>query len=178
MREVEVLGVRVELPARQPILLLRSLYEPKYLPIWIGVQEANAIALALQGVEPPRPLTHQLLLNVVHHFGGGLERVEVTGLDGHTFLGELVFDDGRRLSCRPSDGAALALLAQVPVFVADELIDTAGVEMEVDDETEVEQFREFLDHVSAEDFESGGPDGPAESGGPDGPSEPGGPEAR
>lgn len=169
MVEMEVLGIRVELPARQPILLLRAVHQSVCVPIWIGVQEANAIVVALQQIETPRPLTHQLLLQVIDHFEGTLERVEITGLEGHTYLGELVFSDDRRLSCRPSDGVALALNAGVPILASEELVETAGVEMDpedvADEDSAVEEFREFLDHVSAEDFEGGpeGETGPEES---------------
>lgn len=154
MQEVEVMGVRIELPANQPVVLLKSTTAARYLPIWIGAPEANAIALALQGFTPQRPLTHQLLIDTIEHFGSVLDRVEVTGREGHIYIGTMVFDDGTELDCRPSDGIVLALTAQVPVLAADELLseppDDVGRE---EAESEVAQFREFLDQVSADDFE-------------------------
>lgn len=153
MEEVEVLGVRIELPANQPVLLLKAASKGVFLPIWIGTPEANSIALALQGFEPPRPLTHQLLLNVLDAYGAKIERVEVNGRERHTYVSSLILTDGQVIDSRPSDAVTLALLQNAKVYVDAQLLEDGGVRVESEDEEEVAQFREFLDHVSAEDFD-------------------------
>ncbi len=155
---MEVVGVRVELPTNTPILLLRERDGNRYLPIWIGTPEATAIALALEGVETARPLTHDLMKTVLDTLGADVERVDVTSLDDGTFFADLVLDsDGELLtiSSRPSDAIALATRTGAPVFAASALLDEAGVEIHDDtEEAEIERFREFLDDVTPEDFES------------------------
>lgn len=161
MRELDVLGVRVEMPTNSPIVLLREREGKRYVPIWIGAPEATAIAYAQQGVEPPRPLTHDLMVSMIEALGRRLEEVRITrlergsGTDGGIFYAELVFDGGTVLSSRPSDAIALALRAATPILATEELLDEVGVTMAVEEEDEVERFREFLDSVSAEDFEEG-----------------------
>lgn len=169
MRKVEVLGVRVEMPTNQPIVLLRDLDSGRQVPIWIGAPEASAIAYAQQGVEPPRPLTHDLLCDVVTQLGHRLSEVRITRLEESIFHAQLVLDDGATMvEARASDAIALALRSEVPILVADEVLDEAGVilpeadddEAPADTDTEVARFREFLDHVSAEDFEEPPTDSP------------------
>jgi len=153
--ELEVIGVRIEMPANQPVLLLRASGTARYLPVWIGAPEANAIALAQQGLTPPRPLTHDLLLNVAEELGATLTEVHIVELRDKVFYAELVFTDSRTVSARTSDAIALALRAGCRVLCNEEVLDAGGIEMPEEDEDEVEKFREFLDHVSADDFESG-----------------------
>lgn len=143
------------MPANQPVLLLRASGTPRYLPVWIGAPEANAIALAQQGMTPPRPLTHDLLLNVAEELGSTLTEVRIVELRDKVFFADLVFGESKTVSARTSDAVALALRAGCPVMCAEEVFDEGGIEMPEEDEDEVEKFREFLDHVSAEDFESG-----------------------
>lgn len=157
MKRVEVLGVRVEMPSNQPIVLLREVDGERYLPIWIGANEATSIAYVQQGVVPPRPLTHDLLKDVIDGVGRTLEAVRVTRLDEGVFYAELDFGDGAVVSARPSDAIALALRTSSPIDVADEVLDEAGVlipDEGEDEEDEVERFREFLDQVTPEDFGS------------------------
>jgi len=160
--DVEVVGVRVEMPANQPVLLLQELGGTRFLPIWIGAVEATAIAFAQQGVEPPRPLTHDLMRDLLTHFGCELTRVEISQLDEGVFYAELVFSDGTRVSARPSDAIALALRTGAPTQVDESVFEEAGVDTPAAEQDEVEAFREFLDSVSPEDFgeqtdeESGG----------------------
>lgn len=153
VRELDVLGVRVEMPTNSPIVLLRERDGQRYVPIWIGAPEATAIAYAQQGVEPPRPLTHDLMVTMIAALGRRLERVHITELHEGVFHAELHFDQGTVLSARPSDAIALALRAATPILTTEELLDEVGVQMAVEEEDEVERFREFLDQVSAEDFE-------------------------
>jgi bifunctional DNase/RNase len=152
MSEMRVVGVRVELPANQPILLLREAKGDRYLPIWIGSVEATAIALEQQGVRPARPLTHDLLKDVIGALGRTLVQVRITDLQEGTYFAELVFDGDIRVSARPSDSIALALRAGVPIHAEETVLAEAGLVIPDEQEDEVEKFREFLDSVSPEDF--------------------------
>lgn len=153
---MELVGVRLELPTKTPILLLREIGGTRYLPIWIGTTEATAIALALEGVEPQRPLTHDLLKLVTESLGASVDRVVVTELNDGTFFADLVMvRDGEEyhVSSRPSDAIALAARTSSPVFAARTVLDEVGVEIQdASEEEEIERFREFLDEVSPEDF--------------------------
>lgn len=153
--EVEVVGVRIELPANQPILLLKAVNLPRFLPIWIGPAEANAIGIVQRGLTPPRPLSHHLMVDILEAYDDSLETVLITGKENHTFLAELRTQSGKVVSARPSDAVAMSLIAECPVFVAEEVIAENGIEAPAPDEEEVAQFRDFLDHVSPEDFEGG-----------------------
>lgn len=153
--EVEVVGVRIEMPANQPILLLKATEPARYLPIWVGAIEANALSIAQRGLTPPRPMAHALLLDTLEAYEASLADVTITGRDGQIFLAELHTSDGKSVSARPSDAVTLALTAQCPVYVDSELLEDAGIEAPEADEEEVAQFRDFLDNVSAEDFETG-----------------------
>ena len=154
MREVEVVGVRVEMPSNQPIVLLRELMGERYLPIWIGAVEATAIAFAQQGVVPPRPLTHDLLRDVLEATGNEVSEIRITEMRDNVFYASLVLASGVEVSARPSDSIALALRTGSKIVCADDVLDEAGLEVPEEDEDEVEKFREFLDSVSPEDFES------------------------
>ena len=156
MAEMRVVGIRVELPANQPILLLRESDGDRYLPIWIGQGEATAIALEQQGVKPARPMTHDLLKNLVGAFGRNLEQVRITDLQEGTYFAELVFDGDTRVSARPSDSVALALRAGVPIHADESVLSEAGLIIPDEQEDEVEKFKEFLDNVSPEDFSTDG----------------------
>lgn len=164
VKEVEVLGVRVEMPTNSPIVLLRERDGERHVPIWIGAPEATAIAYAQQGVTPPRPLTHDLVLDVVAGLGHTLTQVRIVRMENRIFYAELVLDGTTVVGSRSSDAIALALRAQVPILVAEAILDEVGVIVPAEDEDEVERFREFLDQVSAEDFEepSSGGDTPQE----------------
>ena len=157
MSEMRVVGVRVELPANQPILLLRETTGERYLPIWIGSVEATAIALEQQGVKPARPLTHDLLKDVITAMSRRLEQVRITDLQDGTFYAELVFDGGTKVSARPSDSVALALRMGVPIHAEEQVLAEAGLIIPDEQEDEVEKFREFLDSISPEDFRGAQP---------------------
>ena len=154
MREVEVVGVRVEMPSNQPIVLLRESGGERYLPIWIGAVEATAIAFAQQGVLPPRPLTHDLLKEVLEATGNALSEVRITEMNDGVFFAVLVLDTGVEIGARPSDSIALALRTGARIVCAEDLLDEVGIAVPDEREDEVEKFREFLDHVSPEDFEA------------------------
>ena len=154
---MELVGVRLELPTKTPILLLRESTGTRYLPIWIGTTEATAIALALEGVEPQRPMTHDLLKIVTESLGASVDRVEVTALNDGTFFADLVMSSSGeevRVSARPSDAIALAARTDSPLFAAREVLEEVGVEIQdSDEEEEIERFREFLEDVTPEDFD-------------------------
>src|SRR5690606_33621360 len=154
MREVDVVGVRVEMPSNQPIVLLREVAGERYLPIWIGAVEATAIAFAQQGVTPPRPLTHDLMRDVLAATGQRLDEVRITEMKDGIFYAQLVFEGGISVGARPSDSIALALRTGTRIVCAEEVLDEAGLAVPAEQEDEVERFREFLDHVTPEDFEA------------------------
>jgi uncharacterized protein len=155
VRALDVIGVRVEMPSNNPIVLLRERDGDRYLPIWIGAPEASAIAFAQQGVVPPRPLTHDLLKDVIEAVGRRLEEVRIVAVEDNVYFAELVLDGGLTVSSRTSDAIALALRVGCPIVGAEQVLDSGGVPVPDEDEDEVEKFREFLDHISPEDFESG-----------------------
>jgi len=151
---VEVVGVRIEMPSNQPILLLKEVGGVRYLPIWVGAVEASAIAFAQQGLEPVRPLTHDLFSSVLRILNSEVSRVEVTDLVDGVFFAELHLNGGVTVSARPSDAIALALRAGVPISASESLFGKAGIEIPDQSEDEVEKFREFLDQINPDDFAS------------------------
>lgn len=167
VRQVDVVGVRLELPSNQPVLILRDQQATRYLPLWIGTAEATAISLVLEGVEPPRPLTHDLLANVIDQLGGQVISVTVNELVEGTFFATINFLNHDSISARPSDAVALAIRNQVPVFVEQEVMDFAGMDLALDDDfengdagfadgnmsqEELDKFRAFLDEIEPDDF--------------------------
>lgn len=155
VRELDVVGVRVEQPANQPLVLLREVEGSRYLPIWIGAGEATAIAFAQQGVTPPRPLTHDLMRDLLTALGRELTEVRITEVKDGVYYAMLVFDEGTEVSARPSDSIALALRTGSRIVCAETVLDSSGVAVPVEEEVEVEKFRQFLDHVTPEDFQPG-----------------------
>jgi uncharacterized protein len=153
VRDLDVVGVRVEMPSNQPIVLLRETGGERYLPIWIGAVEATAIAFAQQGVVPPRPLTHDLLKNLLEATEQELVEVRITEVREGVFYAELVLSGGAEVSARPSDSIALALRTGSRIVCAEGVLDEAGILVPDEEEEEVEKFREFLDQVTPEDFE-------------------------
>lgn len=141
------------MPSNQPIVLLRETDGERFLPIWIGANEATAIAFAQQGVVPARPLTHDLFRDVLDALGKHLVQVKISALRDGVFFASLVFEPKTEVSARPSDAIALALRTGSPIYASSEVLDEAGIEIPDEDEDEVEAFREFLDQVTAEDFE-------------------------
>jgi bifunctional DNase/RNase len=160
LHPLEVVGVRVELPANQPVVLLKESAGGRYLPIWIGAVEASAIAFQQQGVQTPRPLTHDLLRDVIAALGGELTQVSITELRDDVFYAELVFSNGATISARPSDAIALALRTETPIMGEEDVLASVGISIPEEEDDEVEKFREFLDTISADDFAgSDDPDG-------------------
>ena len=161
---MELLGVRVELPANTPVVMLREheTERPRVLPILIGGPEASAIHSAMEGIVPPRPLTHDLLVTVMLALGATLERVVITEVREHTFFAELHMRTAAGeivVSSRPSDAIALSVRTSAPIFAEEALLDEAAVEapeeaQEGDEEAILDEFRDFLDDVSPDDFAS------------------------
>lgn len=149
---MEVVGVRVEMPTNQPIVLLKEAHGDRYLPIWIGMTEATAIAMAQAEEPPPRPLTHDLFRDVINALGARLSTVNITSLRDGIFFADLVFSNGVEVSARPSDSIALALRTGAKIYASEEVVQEAGVTIPDDQEDEVEKFREFLDTITPEDF--------------------------
>jgi bifunctional DNase/RNase len=163
MVHVRIASLSVDAVSNQPVIILKpadeSLMPGRLLPIWIGQPEATAILLALQGMEPPRPMTHDLLKSVLDTMDIQVERVEITRLEEGTFFAAIVLRGEDRtlvIDARPSDSIALAVRSYSPIFVAEDVLEEAAVEemLVTDEEDEVERFREFLDHVDPSDFSS------------------------
>jgi uncharacterized protein len=171
LHEMRVMAVGVESGASRPVLLLEEASgEHRLLPVWIGAAEANVILLEQNGVSGPRPMTHQLIGNVLSAFGRRLEQVRITDLRDSVFHAELILDRDTRVSARVSDAVAIALHVDVPIEAEDAVLDEAAVaevaglsaalgedeeETPAASEDEVEQFRRFLDEASPEDFNPG-----------------------
>ena len=161
MQEMVIYGVSFDLVGKQPIVLLKTADGNRYLPIWIGQPEAAAILMKLQGAQTPRPMTHDLLNDLLDQLDAKCERVSVTELRDNTFYASITISvNGSEIEIdsRPSDAIALAVRCQAPIFAAEEVIDESSIEFEheVEDQDEVvEKFKDFLDQVTPEDFAAG-----------------------
>jgi len=147
-----VVGVRVELPTNQPIVLLKEADGDRYLPIWIGAVEATAIAFALQNVVTARPMTHDLMKDLLDATGVTVSAVHIVDLQDGIYYANLVLDNGVEVSARPSDSIALALRIGATIYADEAVLAEAGIPIADEQENEVEKFREFLDQISPEDF--------------------------
>jgi bifunctional DNase/RNase len=156
MIEMSLAGVRIELPTNQPIVLLREAEGERFLPIWIGQAEAAAIALALQGVVTPRPMTHDLLKNILEEMAVQVQNIVITELREGTFYAVINMQrngTSYEISSRPSDAIALAVRLSCKIFASEEVLNEASILIPSgDDDEEVEKFREFLENVNPEDF--------------------------
>ena len=158
MKEMVLYGISFDVIGKQPIILLKTADANKFLPIWIGHQEAAAILMKLQGTELPRPMTHDLMTSILDELHAEVLKVTVTELKENTFyaLLTLKLDNGEiDVDSRPSDALALAVRTNAPIFATDRLVEENAIEFEHDvEDTEevVERFREFLNDVTPEDF--------------------------
>ena len=160
MIEMNLVGVRVELPGNQPIVLLKERDGERYLPIWIGTGEATAIAFALQGVVTARPMTHDLMRDMLNELAVAVQRILITELRDGTFYATIELarnGSSFEISARPSDAIALAVRVGVPIFAHQDVLEEASILIreEEDPEEEVQKFRQFLESVRPEDFEEG-----------------------
>jgi len=163
---MQVVGVRIEMPSNQPIVLLKEIDGVRFLPIWVGAVEATAIAFAQQGVSPPRPLTHDLMQDIVESLDATVTAIQVTAIEEGVFMASLLIrnQDGSAVSvsARPSDAIALALRTHSNILADSDLLDNVGIEIPDDvaqdalnasgESSEMERFREFLDQINPEDF--------------------------
>jgi uncharacterized protein len=158
VQEMVIYGVSFDMVGKQPIVLLKTVESNKFLPIWIGHPEAAAILMKLQGASTPRPMTHDLLSDLLGELEVECTRVAVTELRENTFYASISLRaNGREIEIdsRPSDALALAVRAGAPIFAADEVIAESAIEFEhevEDTEEVVEKFKDFLDRVTPEDF--------------------------
>jgi bifunctional DNase/RNase len=158
---MNIYGVSFDLVGKQPIVLLKTAEGNKFLPIWIGHPEAAAILMKLQSQAPARPMTHDLMSELLEQLEAQVVRITVTELRENTFYAQItVQQDGREIEIdsRPSDAIALAIRADAPIFAADRVIEESAIEFEGEDvdqevlDAEVAKFRHFLDEVTPEDF--------------------------
>ena len=161
MVEMLIYGVSFDLVGKQPIVLLKTADGNKFLPIWIGHPEAAAILMKLQSQVPPRPMTHDLLSDVLEQLGAQVVRITVTELRENTFYAQItVAQDGGEIEIdsRPSDAIALAIRTEAPIFASDAVIEESAIEFEGEEvneeqlEAEVSKFRNFLDEVTPDQF--------------------------
>ncbi len=158
VQEMVIYGVSFDLVGKQPIVLLKTADGNKFLPIWIGHPEAAAILMKLQGASTPRPMTHDLVTEILGQLQAQVVRIAVTELRDNTFYAQITVQmDGTEIEIdsRPSDAIALAIRADAPIFAADDVIEESAIEFEGDDVNEeemVDEFKKFLDNVTPDEF--------------------------
>jgi bifunctional DNase/RNase len=170
LTQMVVESVRVHMLSSQHVVILKESERDRYLPIWIGPWEANAIAMKLQGVSPERPLTHDLFWQTLSAIGASVQRIVVSDLADETYRARLVLEVGDKIvemDARPSDAIALAVRSEAPIYATDAVLDRAGVTPEADEDEKLSVFREFINSLDI-DLETGTgegpPDPPRESG--------------
>ncbi len=148
-------GVRIELPSNKPILLLKEEKGNRYLPIWIGPYEASAIALELSKIKTPRPMTHDLIINIINNLKISIDNIEITEIRNNTFYAviNIMNTDKKviRVDSRPSDAIAAAVRSKCDIYVAEQVLESGGLRIQ-SIEDEVKKFKNFLDNVEPEDF--------------------------
>ncbi len=150
-------GVRIEIPSNKPILLLKEEKGNRYLPIWIGPFEASAIALELSNIKTPRPMTHDLIINIIKNLNIIINNIEITDIKDNTFYAIINIKNTDkkiiRIDSRPSDAIAAAVRTKCDIYVAEHVLKSSGLKIQSIDE-EIEKFKDFLNNVSPEDFKS------------------------
>lgn len=155
MLEMTIHGVNLDIVTNQPVLILKDKEGKKFLPIWIGQYEATAILLELQGIKSSRPLTHDLLKNMIEHLSGNIQRIVINDIESGTFYARIYIkssNSSMEVDARPSDAIALAVRAKVPIFASDKVVQRATIVSEEAEEEEVSRFKQFLDHINPDDF--------------------------
>src|SRR5436190_13320815 len=162
LQQMQIYGVSFDMVGKQPIVLLKTVDGNRFLPIWIGHPEAAAILMKLQGASTPRPMTHDLLSDLLEQLDAKCERVSVTELRDNTFYASITISmngSEMEIDSRPSDALALAVRVSAPIFAAEDVIEESAIEFEgeevEDTEQVVEKFKDFLDNVTPEDFAAG-----------------------
>ncbi|HET6350645.1 MAG TPA: bifunctional nuclease family protein [Coriobacteriia bacterium] len=161
MVQVRIASLAVDPRTNQPVIILKPLEDQpnsdRLLPIWIGHPEATAILLAIEGIETPRPMTHDLFIDTLEALDSYVERVEITRVEDGTFFAALVLRGEERtriVDARPSDSIALAVRTGAPLYVAEDVLESAAMhDVAVDEDAEIEEFRRFLENVDPEDFQ-------------------------
>jgi bifunctional DNase/RNase len=150
-------GVRIEIPSNKPILLLKEENGNRYLPIWIGPYEASAIALELSNIKTPRPMTHDLIMNIINNLKISIDNIEITDIKDNTFYAtiNLKNTDSKvvKIDSRPSDAIATAVRSKCDIFVKEHVLKSGGLKIQSIDE-EVSKFKDFLNHIEPDDFKS------------------------
>lgn len=150
-------GVRIEIPSNKPILLLKEENGNRYLPIWIGPYEASAIALELSNIKTPRPMTHDLIMNIINNLKIIIDNIEITDIKDNTFYAiiNLKNTDSKvvKIDSRPSDAIATAVRSKCDIFVKEHVLESGGLKIQSIDE-EVSKFKDFLEHIEPDDFKS------------------------
>ena len=150
-------GVRIEVPSNKPILLLKEAKGNRYLPIWIGPFEASAIALELSNIKTPRPMTHDLIINIIKNLNISVNNIEITDIKNNTFYAIINIKNTNkeviRVDSRPSDAIATAVRSKCDIYVAEHVLKSSGLKIQSIDK-EVEKFKDFLNNVSPEDFKN------------------------
>ena len=160
MLKMELHGVNLDMMTNQPVVILKDPSEKKFLPIWIGQFEAQAILMEMQGLKPSRPLTHDLLKSVIEQFKASVRQIVIDDLKDGTFFAKIHLDldsESVAIDARPSDAIALAVRTKAPIFAEESVMEKASILSEEGEDEEVERFRSFLNSITPEDF---GPDSP------------------
>jgi bifunctional DNase/RNase len=154
--EMTLEGVRIEFPSQRPILLLKERAGDRYLPIWVGTFEASAIALELSNIKTPRPMTHDLIVNILTGINIKIESIEICDIKDNTFYALLNIKQARnkliKIDSRPSDAIAIAVREKCSIFSTLDVLENAGIKIQSIDE-EIDKFKDFLEHVEPEDFD-------------------------
>src|SRR5918992_4765670 len=164
VQQMQIYGVSFDMVGKQPIVLLKTVDGNKFLPIWIGHPEAAAILMKLQGASTPRPMTHDLLADVLEQLDAEVTRITVTELRDNTFYASITVQQNGseiEIDSRPSDAIAIAVRSDAPIFAAERVIEESAIEFEgeeVNEEEIVDEFRKFLDDVSPDQFAVGDED--------------------
>jgi len=155
LKKMNLEGVRIEIPSQRPIILLKEEGGNRYLPIWIGPFEASAIALEMSNIKTPRPMTHDLIINIIKSLNIKIDNIEISDLKENTFYAIINILDNEskiiRIDSRPSDAIATAVRSKCNIYVESKVLDSGGLVIQTIDE-EVEKFKDFLEHVDPEDF--------------------------
>jgi len=154
---MELHGVNLDVMTNQPVVILRAPDAKRFLPIWIGQFEATAILMEMQGVKPSRPLTHDLLRSVIESFKASIGQIVIDDLKDGTFFAKVYLQANSntlRIDARPSDAIALAVRTKAPIFAEEAVLDKASVMTGEGEEEQVAQFRDLLEHLKPEDFDS------------------------
>lgn len=157
MSETEMLvhGVNLDMMTNQPVVILKDLDAKRFLPIWIGQFEATAILMEIQGVQAARPLTHDLMRNIISDLEADVIKIVIDDIEDGTFFAKIHLKRAasiQLIDARPSDAIALAVRTKAPIFAAPKVVEKAAIATDIGEEDEIEKFREFLDDIKPEDF--------------------------